>query len=90
VHEEPVEVRPGETLRRTHRFPGFGSLSVASDVWMEVSVDGGPVQQTPCRFERLAAGRHVVRATRAGFRERVVDTDIREGEVTALRLTPER
>jgi eukaryotic-like serine/threonine-protein kinase len=90
VHEEPVEVRPGETLRRTHRFPGFGGLSVASDVWLEVSVDGGPAQQTPCRFERLLAGRHVVRATRAGYRERVVEAEIREGEMTALRLTPER
>jgi serine/threonine-protein kinase len=90
VHQEPVEVRPGETLRRTHRFPGFGGLSVASDVWLEVSVDGGPAQQTPCRFERLSAGRHVVRATREGYRERVVEAEIREGEMTALRLTPER
>jgi serine/threonine protein kinase len=90
VYQELVELRAGETETRAHRFPGFGSLAVASDVWMEVSVDGGPAQQTPCRFERLVAGRHVVRASREGYRERVLETEIREGETTALRLAPER
>jgi serine/threonine protein kinase len=90
MYQETVELRPDATERRAHRFAGFGSLAVASDVWLEVSVDGGPAQQTPCRFERLVAGRHRVRAAREGYRERVVEADIREGETTALRLALER
>jgi hypothetical protein len=88
-HEE-LAIAPGTTLERNHRFPGFGSLSITSSTWVEVSVDGGPPQQTPCRIERLPAGKHVLRAFRRGFKEKVLDVEIREGETERISIVLER
>jgi serine/threonine-protein kinase len=89
TYEEQVQVEAGDTVRRAHRFAGFGALTVASDVWLNVTVDDGPAQQTPCRFDRLVAGRHRVRASRPGYRERVLEVDVAEGETKALRVALE-
>lgn len=67
-----------------------GSLAVASADWIEVSVDGGPPQQTPVFLPRLAVGRHTVRASRSGFKAQVVDVDIPEGDTRRLRIALER
>jgi serine/threonine protein kinase len=66
------------------------SLSVAADVWMLVSIDGGSPQQTPFRIEDLASGPHVLVATRAGYRDIRLDVVARAGEAQRLALTPER
>lgn len=68
----------------------YGSLAVASADWIEVSVDGGPQQQTPVFLPRLAVGRHTVRASRSGFKAQVVDVDIPEGDTRRLRIALER
>jgi serine/threonine-protein kinase len=90
MYHERVSIGPGETIERDHRFPGFGSLSITSDVWVEVSVDGGPTYQTPCRIDRLLAGRHVIRAFRPGYRERLLEVQVREGEIERARVVLEK
>jgi hypothetical protein len=88
--EEEVSLISGTTVEREHRFPGDGSLSITSGSWCEVRVDDGPTEQTPIRFAKLAAGRHVVRAARAGHREKTMEVEIREGQQSHLDVTLER
>ncbi len=90
IYQETITIAAGETLERNHRFPGFGSLSVTADVWLEVSVDGGPPQQTPFLVDRLVAGRHVLRAFRSGYREKTLEIEIREGETSRVPIALER
>ena len=88
--QEQVTVGPGARVERDHRFPGFGSLSITSDVWVEVSVDGGPTQQTPLRMDKLVAGRHTLRASRPGYKEKVMEFEIQEGDSRRLNIALER
>ena len=87
---ERVQLAPGAALERDHRFPGFGGLSVSSDAWVEIQVDDGPPQQTPLAVPRLAAGRHTVRASRAGYRPQTHVVEIAEGQTATLRISLER
>ena len=91
VFQEDVAVAAGARVERSHRFVGFGSLSVTSDVWVSVSVDGAPSRPTPVRVDRLVAGRHVVRASRPGYKEKLLEVDIQEGETrrVSVSLEPE-
>jgi hypothetical protein len=57
---------------------------------MLVSVDGGAGEQTPVRFERLPAGRHVVVATREGYEDIHVEVETHAGEPERLTLTPRK
>lgn len=66
-----------------------GTLSVSSDVWIDISVDSGPSQETPLSM-RLPVGRHVVRASRPGYRPRVIEVEIGEGEARRLQIALER
>jgi serine/threonine-protein kinase len=66
------------------------SLSVTADAWMLVSIDGGAAEQTPFRFERLSAGRHVIEARRDGYKDIRREVEIRAGEAQHLALAPER
>jgi hypothetical protein len=70
--------------------PTFGSLSVTSNVWCEVSIDDGPAQETPFQVQRLPAGRHRVRAWRAGYKEVGLAIEIRDGEDERLVIALER
>jgi hypothetical protein len=79
----PSSGEPATTVRSP------ASLSITADAWMLVSVDGGPAEQTPFRFERLSPGPHVVVARREGYKDIRLDVDIQAGE-TRLTLTPER
>lgn len=88
--QEELQVAPGATLERHHRFAGFGSLSVTSDVWYEVSIDGGPPLQTPFHVDRLAAGRHTLRASRSGYKEKLSGVEIKEDEAQRLNIVLER
>jgi hypothetical protein len=89
--QQEVEVAAGARVERdVTAFPGFGSLSVTSDVWYEVSVDGGPKQQTPLFLSRIAAGRHTVRASRPGYRERNYEIDVKEDDTYRLTVSLEK
>jgi len=88
--EESVDVTAGGTLERRHRFPGFGSLAILSDVWVEVRVDDGPPQQTPVFLRRVGAGRHTVKASKPGYRERILDVLVEEGKAQTLRIVLQR
>jgi len=90
VYQEQVNVGPGEVIRRRHHFPGLGGASIASDVWIEVSVDDGPAQQTPCHVDRLVAGTHVLKASRSGYQEKRLEFEVREGETTPVHVSLER
>ena len=74
----------------TGRAPGpSGILSVSSDVWIDISVDSGASQETPLSM-RLPVGRHVVRASRPGYRPRVIEVEIGEGDARRLQIALER
>ncbi len=80
---------PGETYTiRKMDFLAEGSLVLTvADTWARVSVDGGPEEETPARFDRLSAGPHTVRVTREGY---VAITDtviIRAGQQAAKHYT---
>lgn len=68
----------------------FGSLSISSTAWIEVSVDGGPPLQTPLSIRRLAVGRHTVRASRPGYRTQLLEVDVQEADTRRLRIDLER
>jgi len=80
VVEENLELEAGKTIERRLIFRGYGSVTVVAPVWAEVSLDGGPPQQTPCRFDRVPAGRHTLRAWREGHEAQVLEVDVVEGE----------
>ena len=80
----------GAVLERSHRFPGFGSVAIVSDPWMEVSLDGGPAEQTPVILPRVAAGRHVVTGQRAGYEPITMEVDVQMGETRKVGLAPQR
>ena len=88
--DEAVEVRAGATIERNHRFPGFGSLSIAADPWVEVRLDGGPPEQTPVLLPRLAAGVHIVTASRDGYEQITTEVEVQPGQTRNLSLTPRR
>jgi serine/threonine protein kinase len=87
---ESVQVNPGETLTLSPNLSGFGSLSVTSEVWAEVSVDGGRVEQTPVFLSRIPAGRHQIRATRSGYKEQILQVLVEEGRTTTVTLKLEK
>ena len=86
----PPNVDPGPAAELPASPSLLGSLSVTADAWMLVSVDGGAAEQTPFRFDRLAAGTHVVYASREGYKDIRIEVQTRAGEAHRLTLTPER
>jgi eukaryotic-like serine/threonine-protein kinase len=88
--DETVDLAGGETVERRHRFPGFGSLAITAQPWMEVRVDGGAPEQTPAFIPRIAAGRHDIQATRPGYRTQRLEVEVVRGETRTVRLVPER
>ncbi len=89
-YSELVEVGPGESLERSIRLPGFGSLSIGSSSWAMVAVDGGPSRETPVRFEKLVAGRHRITASRPGYVGQVIDVEVQEGGDQSLVIDLEK
>lgn len=88
--EESIELAAGQTVERRHAFPGFGSLAVLSDVWVEVRLDGGPLQQTPLYLRKVRAGRHTVTASKPGHRAQVLDVVVEEGKPKTIRIELQR
>ena len=66
-----------------------GSLSVSSNVWAEVSLDGAPPRQTPAYFAQLSAGHHELRVSRPGYEEQLLPVVVREGLMSRVRITLE-
>jgi hypothetical protein len=84
------EPSPAQPVEPSVPSPRYGSLSISSDIWVVIAVDGGPAQQTPVFIARLEAGRHTVRAARHGYREKSFKVEILEGQTTPLRIVLER
>lgn len=70
----------------TSTVKSFGSLSVNSKPFSVVYVNGRKLGETPIRDESLQAGHHTVELkTEDGITRKVVEVDIRSGELTNLR-----
>lgn len=89
---QTVTLRPGATLtleptlqRRRRRITKTGWLSVNSDPWANVVIDGKALGNTPLLRQRLPVGRHRVTLINPGRKLRAVRTvTIRAGVVTKL------
>jgi serine/threonine protein kinase len=79
----------GET-RIERDLAAFGQLTITSDVWVEVSLDGGSPEQTPVRFARVPAGLHELRAYREGFVTQTLEIFIEEDKTRHIRVKLER
>lgn len=89
---QTVTLRPGATLtleptlrRQRRRVNKTGWLSINSDPWANVVVDGKALGNTPLLRHRLPVGRHRVTLSNPGRKLRAVRTvTIRAGVVTKL------
>jgi hypothetical protein len=57
-----VEVIAGERSLVRRELNAMGRLTITSDVWAEVSLDGGPPEQTPVDFSQVARPRSLEQA----------------------------
>lgn len=55
-----------------------------------VSLDGGPSEQTPVDFSKVAAGLHELRAFRDGYVTQTTEIFIEEGKTSYVRLKLEK
>ncbi|HLG59707.1 MAG TPA: serine/threonine-protein kinase [Vicinamibacterales bacterium] len=85
-----IAVAAGEASALDRDLALTGSLSVVSDVWAEVSLDGGPPEQTPIHFDRVAAGLHTLRVFRDGYVTQDREIVIEEGRASSHRITLEK
>ena len=84
--EERVELTAGVTTTLSRGMSAFGSLSVTSPIWVDVSLDGNPTRQTPLFFGRVPVGNHTVVISRPGYKSQVHSTTIEEGQSTSLSI----
>ena len=85
-----MSVSAGQNLALHRDLHAVGTLAVVSDVWAEVSLDGGPAEQTPIQFQRVVAGLHELRVFRDGYVPQRLEITIEESKTTPVRLTLER
>ena len=85
-----VDVTAGRDVRIERNLGASGQLTVTSDVWVEISLDGGPAEQTPIQFSKVPAGLHELRAFREGFVTQTLEIFIEEGKTHHLRVNLER
>lgn len=85
-----VDVAAGETIELHRELNTRGRLTVTSETWAEVSVDGGPPEQTPIHFSDIAAGLHELRAFREGYVSQRLELFVDEGNTTLIRLKLEK
>ena len=64
--------------------PRLGYLSVNSNPWALLSVDGRAMGTTPRIKVRLPAGRHHFRLQRAGFKAYDAAVEVKEGETVVI------
>jgi serine/threonine protein kinase len=75
------------TLHR--ELTAVGSISVVSNIQVEVSLDGGPSKRTPVSFPRVAAGLHELRAVREGYVPQRIEVIVEESKTTNIRVKME-
>jgi serine/threonine protein kinase len=85
-----VDAVAGERTLVRRELSATGRLTIASDVWVEVSLDGGPPEQTPVDFAQVGAGLHQLRAFREGFVTQTLDIFIEEGRTNYVRVKLEK
>ena len=85
-----VEVAAGAETAIRRELNATGRLTITSDIWAEVSIDGGPAEQTPVDFPRIAAGLHDVRISREGYVTHSREIVIEEGRASYLRIALEK
>lgn len=85
-----VEIAAGQSSSVHRDLNALGSLTVVSEIWAEVSLDGGPSEQTPIHFPRVAAGLHEIRAFREGYVTQRREILVEEGKTVHLRLNMEK
>jgi eukaryotic-like serine/threonine-protein kinase len=79
VHEK-AETKKTETKNSDAAFGTPARLTVVSEPWAYVEIDGVPVGQTPMQNHPLVRGTVALRLTRPGFRPQTVELKVVEGE----------
>ena len=85
-----VDVTQGGETRVERNLGASGQLTITSEAWVEVSLDGGPTEQTPVHFSRVPAGLHELRAFREGFVTQTLEIFIEEDKTRHMRVKLER
>ena len=85
VRELKVEAGEKHTLSAAMNI--VGAISVTSEIWASVSLDGSPFKPTPAYFRNVPAGRHRVRAVRDGYEDQLMEVDVEAGRTSTVRLT---
>jgi hypothetical protein len=85
-----VTIAAGEEARVDRDLGAVGRLTVTSDVWVEVSIDGGSPEQTPVQIDDVSTGLHQLRAFREGFVTQTLEVGIEQGRTSHLRIKLER
>ena len=63
-----VKVKAGETIKINHIFPAAGSLSVFTNPWAIIYIDGNEKGTTPIIIEKISEGEHLVEIRREGYK----------------------
>lgn len=82
---ETLDVTPGETTAHTVALP-MGSVRVTAPEGAEIKVDGAPADGTPADGLSVAIGSHEISATHPLLGERRAWVDVRNGDVTEVKL----
>ena len=85
-----ITATAGEVSNLHRDLNATGSLSVVSNVWSDVSLDGGPAEQTPIHFDRVPAGLHTLRIFREGYVTQELEIVIEDGKTFSQRITLEK
>ena len=85
-----VEMVAGERSLVRRDLGATGRLTITSDVWVDVSLDGGRPESTPVDFSQIAAGLHDLQASRPGYVTQTREILIEEGRTSYLRLKLEK
>ena len=81
-----LEVRTGETTILERDLGATGALTIVADAWAEVTLDQGPLEQTPVHFPSISAGLHQLRGSRAGYVTEEWEVVIEEGRTTRFKV----
>ena len=79
VWEIKVRISKGETAKVSHKFEGFGKVTINATPWANVYLDGTLRGQTPLTIEKVPAGKHQIKVGREGFIEVSKTFEISEG-----------
>lgn len=77
--ETSVRISKNEVAKISHKFGGFGKVTINASPWGNVYIDGSLKGQTPLTLEKVPAGRHKIKIEREGFVEASKTVEINEG-----------